>query len=325
MGFIGEVKYNSPSALRSLRKLFSRQPSTQSRVIAVTAAVVTVVVILKYCSRGDPIWLCDSAAMDARGLGRYVTKFLYFVSGCPCSTFRAFYRQGAWYGINLSEWILFSELIRHLDAACESNDLRYLLFEGSLIGLYHNAGPLPWDDHVVVVMMEEDALKLIELVDNKKLGEDMWITRCCSENRDVLKLHSMGPGYRTVTGLGTSPGNGRYMVTWPFVDIMIAREDEISGDLTVLGRRHHKSLFQQRSRALFGGISIWAPRDIAGTLVAEYGPAALRMCKTFMFNNRKSALGIIGVNRTGMDLVREIECERLAKVGYLRGGTGGRP
>ena len=56
MGFIGEVKYNSPSALRSLRKLFSRQPSTQSRVIAVTAAVVTAVVILKYCSRGDPIW-----------------------------------------------------------------------------------------------------------------------------------------------------------------------------------------------------------------------------------------------------------------------------
>ena len=108
--------------------------------------------------------------------------------------------------------------------------------------------------------MEEDALKLIELVDSKKLGEDMWITRCCSESRDVLKLHSMGPGYRMFPGLGTSPGKGRYMITWPFIDIMIAREDEISGDLTVLGRRHHKSLFQQRSRALFGGISIWAPR-----------------------------------------------------------------
>ena len=108
--------------------------------------------------------------------------------------------------------------------------------------------------------MEEDALKLIELVDSKKLGEDMWITRCCSENRDVLKLHSMGPGYRAVPGLGTSPGNGWYMVTWPFINIMIAREDEISGDLMVLGRRHHKALFQQRSRALFGGISIWAPR-----------------------------------------------------------------
>ena len=56
MGFIGEDKYNSPSALRSLRKLFSRLPSTQRRVIVVTAAVVTVVIILKYCSRGDPIW-----------------------------------------------------------------------------------------------------------------------------------------------------------------------------------------------------------------------------------------------------------------------------
>ena len=56
MGFIREDKYNSPSALHSLRKIFSRQTLTQRRVIAVTAAVVTVVIILKYCSRGDPIW-----------------------------------------------------------------------------------------------------------------------------------------------------------------------------------------------------------------------------------------------------------------------------
>ena len=42
---------------------------------------------------------------------------------------------------------------------------RYLLFEGSLVGLYHNAGPLPWDDDVDVVMMEEDALKLMEMED----------------------------------------------------------------------------------------------------------------------------------------------------------------
>ena len=45
---------------------------------------------------------------------------------------------------------------------------RYLLFEGSLVGLYHSAGPLPWDDDVDVVMMEEDALELIQMVESKK-------------------------------------------------------------------------------------------------------------------------------------------------------------
>ena len=84
----------------------------------------------------------------------------------------------------------------------------------------------------------------------------MWITRCCSESQDVLKL---GYGHRRVSGLGTSPGKGQNMITWPFVDIVIAREDKISGDLKVLDTRHHKSLFQERLRVLFGGIWTWAP------------------------------------------------------------------
>ena len=58
---------------------------------------------------------------------------------------------------------------------------RYLLFEGSLVGLYHNSGPLPWDDDVDVVMMEEDALKLIEMVESKKaitfLGYDQAVEK----------------------------------------------------------------------------------------------------------------------------------------------------
>ena len=37
------------------------------------------------------------------------------------------------------------------------------------MGLYHNAGPLPWDDDVDVVMTEEDALELIALVESKKV------------------------------------------------------------------------------------------------------------------------------------------------------------
>ena len=59
-------------------------------------------------------------------------------------------------------------------------------------------------------------------------------------------------------GPGSTPVPGQAF-TWPFVDITIAREDATSGDLLVLGKRHPKSLFQQRSRVLFDGISVWAP------------------------------------------------------------------
>ena len=46
---------------------------------------------------------------------------------------------------------------------------RYVLFEGSLVGLHHHGGPLPWDDDVDVLMTEADTLKLIELVVNQKV------------------------------------------------------------------------------------------------------------------------------------------------------------
>ena len=46
---------------------------------------------------------------------------------------------------------------------------RYVLFEGSLVGLYHTGGPLPWDDDVDVLMTEADTLRLIELVESKKV------------------------------------------------------------------------------------------------------------------------------------------------------------
>ena len=37
---------------------------------------------------------------------------------------------------------------------------RYSIFQGSLVGLYHNGGLLPWDDDFDVVMEEADTSRL---------------------------------------------------------------------------------------------------------------------------------------------------------------------
>ena len=52
-----------------------------------------------------------------------------------------------------------------------------------------------------------------------QLGDDIRVTRCCSESQDVLKVYSVGnPGSRTVWA-----GDGKDEFAWPFVDIAVAK------------------------------------------------------------------------------------------------------
>ena len=96
------------------------------------------------------------------------------------------------------------------------------------------------------------------------MGESIWIAKARGGSADVLKLHAAAgaEGSRAVPG---------QPFAWPFIDIVVAREDKTSGggggggggkggDLRVLDRRHPRSILQHRSRAIFGGVSVWAPR-----------------------------------------------------------------
>ena len=60
--------------------------------------------------------------------------------------------------------------------------------------------------------------------------------------------------------------------------------------------------------------------DIAGALVAEYGPAVLTTCTTATFDHRRWQ------NRSGGGGERptSVECAALAEVGYLRRSDEGR-
>ena len=65
---------------------------------------------------------------------------------------------------------------------------RYVLFEGSLVGLYHNGGPLPWDDDVDVLMTEADTLKLIELVANQKVTNTFRMIKTSKISGHISKM-----------------------------------------------------------------------------------------------------------------------------------------
>ena len=50
---------------------------------------------------------------------------------------------------------------------------RYSIFQGSLVGLYHNGGLLPWDDDFDVVMEEGDSRKLRNLAEAGAVRHDI--------------------------------------------------------------------------------------------------------------------------------------------------------
>ena len=50
---------------------------------------------------------------------------------------------------------------------------RYSIFQGALVGLYHNGGLLPWDDDFDVVMEEEDSRTLGDLAEAGAVRRDI--------------------------------------------------------------------------------------------------------------------------------------------------------
>ncbi len=60
-------------------------------------------------------------------------------------------------------WIIEQEILDVIDKICQSNDLRYSLFAGTLLGAVRHRGFIPWDDDVDIVMPREDYEKLIEI------------------------------------------------------------------------------------------------------------------------------------------------------------------
>lgn len=64
-------------------------------------------------------------------------------------------------------------ILVEVDKICRENDLRYTLMGGSLIGAIRHKGFIPWDDDMDIGLLNDDYLKLIEIL--KKIDHP-WLT-----------------------------------------------------------------------------------------------------------------------------------------------------
>ena len=57
-------------------------------------------------------------------------------------------------------------ILKHFINFCETNNLRYQLAYGSVLGAVRHCGFIPWDDDIDVMMPREDFMRLVDLYDN---------------------------------------------------------------------------------------------------------------------------------------------------------------
>ena len=70
------------------------------------------------------------------------------------------------------------KLLSIIDDIAESNNIKYWIDGGSLIGTVRHNGFIPWDDDFDISLLKEDYLKLITALDD-----------FCKKNKDVYLFY----------------------------------------------------------------------------------------------------------------------------------------
>lgn len=81
-------------------------------------------------------------------------------------------------------WAVELDLLKQFQKVCETHDLMYFAFGGTLLGAIRHNGFIPWDDDIDVIMLREDFNKLCSL--SKEFSEPY-----------ELQFYENTPGYLT--------------------------------------------------------------------------------------------------------------------------------
>lgn len=74
------------------------------------------------------------------------------------------------------------ELLKEFDRVCRKNNIRYMLFAGTLLGAVRHKGFIPWDDDLDVVMPRDDYERLLVLPEGEFNSERFFLQKEFSEH-----------------------------------------------------------------------------------------------------------------------------------------------
>ncbi|SFC59556.1 LicD family protein [Butyrivibrio sp. YAB3001] len=98
-------------------------------------------------------------------------------------------------------WASQMEILAWIDAKCNEHDIRYIVFNGSMLGAIRHKGFIPWDDDIDIAMLREDYVKFTKVLEK--------------ELPPYLKTKSLMPGAIQPKEMIFNIGNGGKLDTSP--------------------------------------------------------------------------------------------------------------
>ncbi len=80
------------------------------------------------------------------------------------------------------------EILKEVDRICRKNNIRYILFSGSMLGAVRHQGFIPWDDDIDIAMLRDDYERLIDVIDDE-LSSDYFFQ---THRKDKKNFFSYG-------------------------------------------------------------------------------------------------------------------------------------
>ncbi len=116
------------------------------------------------------------------------------------------------------------EILIYFDQLCRTNNLKYQLFAGTLLGAVRHKGFIPWDDDIDVCMPRQDYEKFKSIFCSKQFDERFFLQSNDTDKNSILqfsKIRKNGTVFEIESEEGLSNHNGVWIDIFPLDNVEI--------------------------------------------------------------------------------------------------------